>query len=75
MNAFAKPEEARPFTYPVFPKPPSEITEYTNVEGVLNFVMKNFKTAEPFYPGTDTTPVVQPVVFQDFHKFVPSDRS
>jgi hypothetical protein len=75
MNSFANPEDARPFVYPEFPKPPSEITEYTNAEGVQGYVMKNLKTAEPFYAETDVTPVVQPALFQDFRNIMSPNQS
>ena len=72
MNPFAKNEETSPFTWPEFPKPESEISEYTNVEGVIEFQLKSFNPDEPaFDPKERTTPVVHPVLFQDFKQILP----
>jgi len=75
MNAFANPEDVQPFIFPEFPKPAAEITEYTNVDGVLDFIPKNLKTGESFNMGTDVTPIVQPVQLQDFRNFIQASGS
>lgn len=66
MNAFANPEEAFPYEFPEFPKPESAVTEYANVEGAQDFLLRSFSTAEPFYAGAEETALVQPVLLQDF---------
>jgi hypothetical protein len=67
MNPFAKEEETSPYSWPEFPKPESEITEYTNMEGVQAFSLKGFNPGDPAYnPAEDAVPVVQLAIFQDF---------
>jgi hypothetical protein len=65
MNPFAKPEEASPYEFPEFPKPEDQVTEYANIEGAVEFQLKDFTTSEP-YIASEETPVVQPALFQDF---------
>ena len=67
MNPFAKPEETMPYSFPEFPKPESEVSEYTNLEGVQAFSLKGFNPGDPAYnPAEDATPIVQLAIFQDF---------
>jgi hypothetical protein len=66
MNAFARPEEANPYEFPEFPKSEDQVTEYANVEGAVDYSLRDFSTAEAFNPSSDSAPVVQPAVFQDF---------
>ncbi|HUO57350.1 MAG TPA: hypothetical protein VMV05_04145 [bacterium] len=76
MNPFAKPEETSSYEWPEFPKPESEISEYTNVEGVIEFQLKSFNPDEPaFDPTAQTTPVVHPVLLQDFKQILPSPQA
>jgi len=65
MNAFASPEEASPYEFEEFPKPEDQVTEYANMDGAVEFQLRDLATGET-YSGSDSTPVVQPVVFQDF---------
>ncbi len=66
MNAFASPEEASPYEFPEFPKREDQVTEYANLEGAVDYQLKDFSTAQAFDPATQDTPVVQPIVLQDF---------
>jgi hypothetical protein len=75
MNAFASPEEAFPYEYQEFPKPEDQVTEYANLEGAVDFQLKNFSDGEPFILGADSAPVVQPVVFQDFKEVLAQAQS
>ncbi len=69
MNAFAKPEEASPYEFTVFPKPEEQVTEYSNIEGSVEYVLKDFTTAEP-YIASEEAVVVQPALFQDFKEVI-----
>ena len=67
MNAFARPEEASPYTFEEFPKAETEVTEYTGMEGIRDFFLKGFNPGDVAYsPSEDGVPVVQPVIWQDF---------
>lgn len=69
MNAFARPEEANPYSFEEFPKPETEVTEYTGMEGIQDFFLKGFNPGDEAYsPSADATPVVQPVIWQDFRE-------
>ena len=66
MNAFASPEEASPYQYEEFPKSEDQVTEYANMDGAVDFQLRDIATGEAYSQGADAAPVVQPVVFQDF---------
>jgi hypothetical protein len=67
MNPFAKPEETSPYIFEEFPKPQEEVSEYTNMKGVIEYHLKGFNPNEPDYnPSEKTTPVVHPALLQDF---------
>jgi|GEM_PF-2682209 len=65
MNAFAQPEEASSYEFPEFPKPEDQVTEYANMEGSVEYKLRDFTTSEP-YIATDEAATVQLAVFQDF---------
>ncbi len=67
MNAFASPEEAFPYQYEEFPKPEDQASEYANMDGAVEFQLRDLATGES-YSGADSAPVVQPAVFQDFRE-------
>jgi|HubBroStandDraft_1064217.scaffolds.fasta_scaffold86335_2 hypothetical protein len=69
MNAFAKPEEAFSYQFPEFPKPDHQVTEYANVEGAVEYQLRDFTTAEP-YIASDEAAIVQPAIFQDFKEVI-----
>jgi hypothetical protein len=75
MNAFALPEEAMPYSLPVFPKPAEKITEYADQEGSVDYLLRTFDTNEPYRIGEESTPVVQPVLFQDFKEVLPPSQA
>jgi hypothetical protein len=75
MNAFASPEEAFPYQFEEFPKPPEQATEYADVEGAVEFQLKNFSDGQPYLIGADSAPVVQPAVFQDFKEVFSQSQS
>lgn len=67
MNPFANPEETTPYIYTEFPKPESEVSEYSNLEGVQDYALRGFNPGDPAYnPAEDATPIVQLAIFQDF---------
>ncbi len=74
MNAFAKPEEASPYQFTEFPKPDDQVTEYSNIEGSVEYRLKDFTTAEP-YVASEETPIVQPALFQDFKEVIAAVQS
>ena len=69
MNAFARPEEAFHYEFPEFPKPEDQVTEYANVEGAVEYQLRDFTTSEP-YIASDEAAVVQPAIFQDFKEVI-----
>jgi hypothetical protein len=75
MNPFASPDDdIKPFPYEEFPKPESEVTEYTGHEGVEEFTMKGLKEEDAsMLPSEDGAPVVKPAIFQDFKEVLPSE--
>ena len=75
MNPFANPEEALPYELPEFPKPESQVTEYTHQEGQQDFLLKSFATGDPYYPGSEETAVVQPIQLQDFKEILAAVQS
>jgi len=75
MNAFASPEEASPYEFEEFPKPADQVTEYSSVEGAVEFQLRNFSDGEPYIQGADSAPIVQPVVFQDFKEVLPQAQA
>jgi hypothetical protein len=75
MNAFANPEEAFHYDFPEFPKPEDQVTEYSNIEGVADFQLKDFVTSQPFDPREAENAVVQPVVLQDFKEVIAAAQS
>jgi hypothetical protein len=74
MNAFAKPEEASPYEFPEFPKPEDQVTEYANVEGTVEYQLKDFTTSEPYIASEDAV-IVQPALFQDFKEVIAASQS
>lgn len=72
MNSFANSDEAFPYEFPEFPKPGDQETEYAHLEGAVDFQLKDFVTAEAFDAATQSAPVVQPAVFQDFKEVLPA---
>ncbi len=66
MNAFARPEEASPYEFPEFPKPADQVTEYADVQGAVNYQLRDFSSAQAFDPVSQSIPMVQPAVLQDF---------
>lgn len=72
MNSFAHPEDASPYEFPEFPKPEDQQTEYAHLEGAVDFQLKDFVTAQAFDAATQSAPVVQPAVFQDFKEVLPT---
>ena len=72
MNSFASPNEAFAYEFPEFPKPEDQETEYAHLEGAVDFQLKDFVTAQAFDASTQSAPVVQPAVFQDFKEVLPA---
>lgn len=75
MNAFANPEEAFPYEFQEFPKPEDQVTEYANVEGAVGYQLRGFDEARTVYQGSDSTPVVQPAILQDFKEVFAATQS
>jgi hypothetical protein len=69
MNPFAKPEEASSYQFPEFPKPENQVTEYANVEGAVEYQLRDFATTEPYIASSETA-IVQPAIFQDFKEVI-----
>ncbi len=71
-TSFANPEEASTYAFEEFPKPGSEVTEYSGMEGVLNYQLKGLGAdATAYIPVAEATPVVKPAIFQDFKDVLP----
>jgi hypothetical protein len=74
MNAFAKPEEAFSYQFPEFPKPDQQATEYANVEGAVEYQLRDFMTSEPYIASNEAA-IVQPAIFQDFKEVIAAAQS
>ena len=76
INPFASPEEAQPYEFQEFPKAPEEVTEYANLEGAVDYALKDFVSAQPVDLSSESAaPVVQPAVFQDFKEVIPAPQT
>lgn len=74
MNAFASPEEAFPYQFEEFPKPEDQVSVYSQMEGAVEFQLRDLVTGES-YSGSDSAPVVQPVLFQDFKQVLSANQA
>lgn len=74
MNSFAKPEEAKPYTYPEFPRPEKKVlkVDYSKVPGADKF--KELDVDRPESNIADL-PVVHSVLFQDFKEVLSKNPS
>ncbi len=45
------------------------MTEYANIEGSVEYRLKDFTTSEP-YIASDEAAIVQPAIFQDFKEVI-----
>jgi hypothetical protein len=71
-SAFTNPNEAQPYSYEEFPKEESAVSEFTGHEGVEEFKLKGFGgEAQAYMPTSETTPVVKPIILQDFKDVLP----
>ena len=75
LNAFANPEEAQPYEFPEFPKSEEQVTEYANLEGAVEYQLKDFVTEQPLAAVSESTPVVQPVILQDFKEVLAATQA